>query len=245
MPMRAHLFLLACGLALSYSARSQTTKSLTLYTEDLAPYNMIENDQITGISSEILSAALNRLQIGFTLRMVAWQRAYHEAQTEPNACVYSTVRTADREELFRWIGPIGRDTLAVFVLPDSTIEAHTLAELKGLRTVITPGDYAEPRLRENGIKIVPAPSDADRQLNMLRAGRIDFWIANREQGQAEARQLGTQLRELFAYDDFEFYLACNRAISPDLIASIDGAVKQLWDSGEAGRITAKFLSGAN
>jgi polar amino acid transport system substrate-binding protein len=226
----------------SNAALCQPVKPLTLYTEDLPPYNMAENDHVTGISSEIIATALNGLQIGFTVRLVAWQRAYHEALTDPNSCVYSTVKTPEREELFQWIGPIGRDALGVFVLPDSPIQARTLAELKGFRTVITPGDYAEAKLRENGIKIVPAPLEAGRQLNMMSAGRIDVWIANRNQGQIEAKQAGIPLRELFSYDEFELYLACNRALPSELIGRIDAAVKQVWDSGEAARITAKFTS---
>jgi polar amino acid transport system substrate-binding protein len=222
------------------AACSQTSNPLTLYTEDLPPYNMIENGQVTGISSEIITTALSRQQIGFTVRLVAWPRAYHEALTDPNSCVYSTVRSADREALFQWIGPIGRDSLSVFVLPDSPIEARTLADLKGYRTVSTPGDYAEPRLRESGVKIVPAPLQSDRQLTMLSAGRIDFWTANRSRAQIDAKRAGIRLRELFSYDDFELYLACNRAVAPELISRADTAIKQLWASGEAARITAKF-----
>lgn len=240
---RFRFFLFACILIFSSDANCQPVKPLTLYTEDMQPYNMIENDHVTGISSEIIATALNHLQLGYALRLVAWQRAYHEALTEPNSCVYSTVRTADREELFQWIGPVGRDSLAVFVLPDSTIQARNLAELRNYRTVVTPGDYAEPRLRENGIKIIPAPVEAARQLNMMSAGRIDFWIANRSQAQFEARRAAIPLRELFTYDDFELYLACNRAISPDLVGRMDAAVKQVWESGEAARITARFTSG--
>ena len=120
----------------SNPALCQTVKPLTLYTEDLPPYNMTQNGHVTGISSELIATALDGLQIGFTMRLVSWQRAYHEALTDPNSCVYSTVRTPEREELFQWIGPIGGDALGAFVLPDSTIQAHSLADLRGLRTVI-------------------------------------------------------------------------------------------------------------
>jgi len=240
---RLSCLLLLSALSLySNAAACQPLKPLTLYTEDLPPYNMTENGHVTGISSEIIATALNSLQIGFTARLVSWQRAYHEAQTDPNSCVYSTVRTPEREEQFQWIGPIGGDALGVFVLPDSQIQAHALADLKGLRTVITPGDYAEAKLRENGLKIVPSPVEAGRQLTMMSAGRIDLWVANRSQAHNEARQAGIALRELFSYDDFEFYLACNRAVPSDLIARIDAAIKQVVESGEAARITAKFMS---
>jgi polar amino acid transport system substrate-binding protein len=235
--------LLGSLMLLAKLAHSQPSKALTLYTEDLPPYNMIENGQVTGISSEIITTALNRLHIGFAVRLVSWQRAYHEALTDPNSCVYSTVRSADREELFQWIGPVGKDSLAIFVLPDSALQARALGELKGYRTVITPGDYAEPKLRENGITIVPAPVEANRQFSMMNAGRIDFWVANRREGENEANRTGVPLRELFSYDDFELYLACNRAVSPDLVSRMDAAVRQVWESGEAARIAAKFTYG--
>lgn len=239
---RRFLWISACILLVSGAASGQPARPPTLYTEDLSPYNMIENDQVTGISSEILATALGRIQIGFAPRLVSWKRAYHEALSDPNSCVYSTVRSPDREKLFQWVGPIARDSLVILVLPDSRIQARTLADLKGYRTVITQGDYAEPKLRENGIVIVPTPP-AEKQMEMMQAGRIDFWVANRGQAQSEARRSGVQLKELFAYEDFDLYLACNPGIPGDLIEHMNAAVKQVWESGEAARITAKFTTG--
>ena len=232
----------ACILLLSGAAQGQPARPLTLYAEDLAPYNMIDNDHVTGISSEILATALGRVQVGFVQRVVSWKRAYHEALTDPNSCVYSAVKSPDREPLFHWVGPIAQDSLVVFVLPDSGIQARTLAEMKGYRTFVPQGDYAEQRLRENGVVIVPPPP-VEKQMDMMLAGRIDFWVANRSQAQSEARRSGVQLKELFAYEDFDFYMACNPGMPGDLIGRMDAAVKQVWDSGEAARITAKFTTG--
>lgn len=234
------LLLAICIFILSSAANCQPAKSLTLYTEDLPPYNMIENDQVIGISSDIVAAALNHLQIGFTVRLVAWPRAYRQAQIERKSCVYSTVRTPEREELFQWVGPIGRDSLAVFVRRDSPIEAHSLDDLRNYRTVVSPGDYAEPRLRESGFKIVPSPTE--KQLTMMQVGRIDFWVTNRSAAQFESKRAGIPIKELFAYDDFELYLACNRSMPAETITRIDEAVRQIWESGEAGRIIAKYAS---
>ena len=239
---RRFWWLPGCILLWWGTAAGQPARPLALYTEDLPPYNLVENDRVTGLSSEILAVALRRVQVAFTMRLVSWKRAYHEALSDPNSCVYSTVKSAEREKLFQWVGPIAHDSLAVFVLPDSKIQARTLAELDGYRTVITQGDYAEPKLRENGIVIVPTPP-AEKQMEMLLAGRIDFWVANRGQAQIEAKRSGLQLRELFAYEDFDLYLACNPGVSNELIEHMNAAVKQVWESGEAARIAAKFTAG--
>jgi polar amino acid transport system substrate-binding protein len=106
---------------------------------------------------------------------------------------------------------------------------------------MTQGDYAEARLIENGIRMVPAPP-AGKQMDMLLAGRIDFWVANRGQAQSEARRSGVHLRELFAYEDFDLYLACNPAVPNDLTRRMNAAVKQVWDSGEGANITARFTA---
>ncbi len=232
------LLLAICIFILSQAANCQSVKSLTLYTEDLSPYNFVEKDQVTGISSDIIRAALNQVPVRYSMKLVAWQRAYHEAQTARNACVYSTVKTPEREELFQWVGPIAKDSLAVFVRPDSPIQAHALSDLKNYRTVISPGDYAEPALRAGGFVVVPAPNE--RQLDMMNAGRVDFWVTNRSQGQFESKRTGVPLKELFAYDDFELYLACNRSVPAELIEKMNEAVKQVFESGEAARIAAKY-----
>ena len=57
-----------------------------------------------------------------TLLAVDLARAYAAARERPNACVYATSRTPERESSFKWVGPIDS---AEWVLMARAIPATT------------------------------------------------------------------------------------------------------------------------
>lgn len=50
-----------------------------MVTENLAPYNMIENGQIIGMSTEVVQAVLSRVGAAPRIEILPWARAYDGA----------------------------------------------------------------------------------------------------------------------------------------------------------------------
>jgi len=86
------------------------TVELQIITEEFAPFNFQSKDgQITGQSTEIVQEILSRLNLKIDIRLMPWNDGYELALYEQDVVLYSTFRTAEREELFQWVGPIGSD----------------------------------------------------------------------------------------------------------------------------------------
>lgn len=80
--------------------------AITAYTEDLPPLNFQQGGQLTGYASELLTAMTARAGIPLHQQLLPWARAYTLVQSTPDTLLFSTVRTSEREPLFRWVGPI-------------------------------------------------------------------------------------------------------------------------------------------
>ncbi|MCR8354495.1 amino acid ABC transporter substrate-binding protein, partial [Pseudomonas aeruginosa] len=110
------IFRLALGcvgsLALLCASALARAETLVLLTENLVPFNMAvnggnyaKNDGISGISTDTVRAACERAQIECQLILrFPWDRVYQQALSEPGYGVFSTARTPEREDKFKWVG---------------------------------------------------------------------------------------------------------------------------------------------
>lgn len=83
-----------------------TAQELKAVTQDFKPYSYEQNGKVTGIATEIVELILERANLQASFTVYPWARAYKIATEEPNVMIYSLVRSAERENLFKWIGPI-------------------------------------------------------------------------------------------------------------------------------------------
>ncbi len=85
-----------------------------IIAEQMPPYNYMGAKGPTGISTEILQALLTRLDLHWPIEFMTWTVGYHIALREPNILLYSMLRTADRENLFQWVGPLFTDKMNIY-----------------------------------------------------------------------------------------------------------------------------------
>jgi polar amino acid transport system substrate-binding protein len=209
-----------------------------LSTEELAPFSMPLGDGVGGLSTEVRRAVFSRAGLQMETRLYPWLRAYQSALDRPNACVYSTVRTPDREPLFKWVGPIVEDDWVIFVPEESRLHPHSLNDLKAYKTAGTPGDSLASFLQEKGIAMEYTPTNG--QLQMLMSGRIDFWGTTRARGAYFALRDKVKLRAVLTLRKADMYLACNRGVSDGVIDGLNEALKELEEDGTMRRLADKY-----
>ena len=98
---------LASGLSIARAA------PLVLLTENMPPFNMsvsgtnyARDEGVTGISSDILRAVCGRAEVECQqILRFPWQRVYQQALDDAGYGVFCAARTAERESLFKWVGP--------------------------------------------------------------------------------------------------------------------------------------------
>jgi polar amino acid transport system substrate-binding protein len=166
---------------------------LRYYTEQYPPYNYIENGQIKGVSVELLSAITQKLGAQANtdqINLAAWTDGYQAALTQNNAVLFSTVRLPERENLFKWAGPICTYQYALFSGWDRTTAVNSTAELKNYKIGVITDDAAIPLLLASGVdrsQLVNETSAAVL-IEKLAHGTIDFWCYPEEVGRYISKQ---------------------------------------------------------
>ena len=80
---------------------------IRIITEDLPPFNYAGADGwATGQSTEVVNGILSRLNQTATIEILPWSEGYAAALAGPGVALYSTGRTGERENLFKWVGPV-------------------------------------------------------------------------------------------------------------------------------------------
>jgi polar amino acid transport system substrate-binding protein len=178
------------------SDREQAPSDLTLtyYTEQLPPYNYQENGTLKGISvdllesvTEELGAKVDRQQV----HLVSWTEGYQAALTQPGTVLFSTARTHEREQTFKWAGPIYTDREVLFAKRDRVITLQSPEDLKGHQIGVTGGDIAIQQLLDIGVnqnQLVPE-SNVTALIAKLESGEIDLWACPEASGRYFAEQM--------------------------------------------------------
>ena len=104
---------------------------LNIATEDYAPFQYVKDGAIKGFSAEIVQEMLARTKIKSEIIMYPWARAYLIAQEKPNTIIFSMARSKEREDMFKWIGPIAPREIWLYRLKErEEIKVLDLEELK-------------------------------------------------------------------------------------------------------------------
>lgn len=224
--------ILLAALLLPLSTKAADSYALT--TEELAPFSLGSGDSVGGLATDVLKEAFGRAGFKMKAHLYPWLRAYQSALETPNGCVYSTIRSPDREVLFKWVGPIIRDEMVLLVREGSGVNITTIEDIKRYRTASTPGDWLSAFLQEKGANLVFTPTRG--QLQMLLNGRIDFWAATRARGAYFAAREKVKLRVALVLREADMYLACNPAVPDTVIESLNGALGAMERDGTMRRL---------
>lgn len=174
------VFLLIIIPAFQSLAQEQTT--LTIYTEDFAPYNFVQDGKLVGINIEAVEKICELSSLTCKFELLPWNRAYRNTLEEPNTGLVSTSRNAARESLFKWIGPLASNKTCFFKRKereDIIIEKEQdlLKFNVGISKTLAYGDYFKRLQFAEGDNLVLYNS----MLGNSRAfvlGRLDLIVAS-------------------------------------------------------------------
>ncbi len=136
---------------------------LQLFTEVAPPFNYysgsIIDPNIQGSSVSIVHAIQSRTDYTSGIKITGWQDAYATVQYLPNSALFTTARTAEREDLFQWVGPIATITGSFYTLSDAGVTITDLEQAKALTSVATPRNwYTHDYLVAKGFNNIVATS---------------------------------------------------------------------------------------
>lgn len=164
--------LLACCLSLAVQAQS-----LLLYTEEYPPINFSRNGQPTGLATEVVREIMRRTGQDAPISLVPWARGYQQALVRANTGLFVTMRTAERESLFKWVGPLTRNVTNFYALTSSYLRIGDLEQARRFGQIAVPRDwYSHQRLLAEGFTNLYPVTGPAQVVSMLKRGRVKLMV---------------------------------------------------------------------
>lgn len=234
-------FVPAIMLGTCLATAAAAPSRLYLATETSAPSSMLDKGRVVGIASDKLRVATARAGVETEFALLPWKRAYTAALQRPDACVYSTTRTPEREALFKWVGPLDTAHWVLMARADRQLRLTTLEQARIYRIGTYHGDARDAYLRSLGFAVDAAPHDLLNPQKLLQ-GRIDLWAASWRQGSTVLARNGWDQRivPVLAFRQIDVYLACNRALPDALVARLNAELAAMARDGTAQRIERAY-----
>ena len=233
---------LLCAAAFAQPSCARAAgERLVILTEHSPPASMREQGKLSGFATDKVREIARRAHVSYEIDLVPWKRAYTAALQEPHTCVYSTSRTPEREELFKWVGPIDQGEWVLMGRAGEARVLRTLDDARGLRIGTYHGDARDEYLRGLGFQVDPAPNDLLNPPKLI-AHRIDLWAAGIRPGSTVLERNGWagKIVPLLTIRKIKLYLACNRAVPDEVISRMNVALQGIERDGSAHRIERRY-----
>ena len=230
-------------------SNSVLSAKINMVTEHLAPFQIVESNTITGLSSEIVKATLKATQYSYNLSAHTWEVSYNQALKEANTCIYSLARIPSREKLFQWIGAITHSNTSFYALENKKIQISRLEDAKNYKIAVINSDVSHHFLLSKGFvenKHFYVLNNYDALLKLLEipSRNIDLVISN----EALLTYRVNHVKELLKYKkimkikelNLDLHLACSLKTEKAIVRKLNETMEKLEKNGTFFNIRDKW-----
>ncbi|MBI2749528.1 MAG: ABC transporter substrate-binding protein [Burkholderiales bacterium] len=244
-PQRARNALLACLLALTAPCCLAT--ELELLTEENPPLNYSENGQPKGLSVDVVREIQRRIGNHDAIKVQPWARAYRTASTTPHVALFGTARTAAREEMFQWVGPVATAVASLYGKRGSGLHIASLEDAKSAGRILVVRDFYTHQMLEKlgftNLELVPKP---ETMVKMAVNGRAPLMFVGNLTlpdllEKAEAKRSDVEL--LYTVTSIQTYIAFSLGTPKEIVSAWQAALDGMKRDGSYAAIYAKWLPG--
>lgn len=212
---------------------------IQLLADNYPPFNMAvdgknfaREENIQGFAADVLRETFKRAGIAYEMNLrFPWARIYQMALDNPDHGVFVTTRSAEREKLFKWVGPLGAHAWEVLARADSPISLGSLEEAGQYRFGTYKSNIIGNELRAKGLTVVETLRDQEN-VHKLQSGQIDLWATGDPSGRYLARQEGvTGLKRVLRVENGQLFLALNLQTPDEAVQRLQAALDKLRAEG--------------
>lgn len=245
--MRNGIFLLRiAGLLAALLAAPPASFALTLLTEENPPLNYTENKKLTGAATDVVQEMGKRAKVKLDTSVLPWDEAYMRAQADKETCIYSTARLGNRENLFKWVGPIAVNKWGLYALGGFKPQIKSLKDAAPYRIGGVERDAKTEYLKQNNVtnvveedndKLNPVKLTLDRKAPQ----KIDLWITSTATAKKVAQQAKvSDIKLVYGVREVEQYLACSPRTQPATLKSLQDALESMKKDGSYDKILKAY-----
>jgi len=226
-----------------------SAQELRILTEELPPYSFSdENGRAAGFVTEVVREMVGRTDLtiaGGEIKVLPWARAYQMVRQEENVLLFTVTRTPERDELFKWIGPVAERTIWLWKMKErKDIVITSLRDAGKYRVGDVRGYSTAEYLTNLGFVLDYCNSD-EHNFKKLIYGRIDILPALELSAAYHMKQNGRdsdQLEKLIVLDDrYDYYLVLNKETSDTIVSRLHAALDGMKRDGTYESIRTGYL----
>lgn len=227
-------------------------QEIKVLTEDYAPFNYLENGQVTGFSTQIVELLLEKTgvrPVRGQILLWPWKRAYQAALEEANVLLFTTTRTPQREKLFKWVGPIYPRHQWLYKLKHRTdIQINSIDQARQFKIAEIENAANYQFLVKQGFlpgKNLFSTHTWDSKIKMWLAGRTDLALYTPIEVAYRLRQIGMtydRIEPLFlASGDQQYFLAFSKGTADALVEAFQASLDLIKKDGGYAELLKKYM----
>jgi polar amino acid transport system substrate-binding protein len=221
--------LIVSATAASSLAAEETpsAKDLIYITHQFPPFNFQEDNRLQGISIDLLELVWKRMDLNLNrsiIEFLPWTEGYQRTLNEKDTVLFATARLPEREQLFKWAGPIGSDTKVLLAKKGKNVTIAGPEDLKNYRIGVVKDDSALQLVLNKGARMedLVVENTSKLAIEMLQNDSIDAWAYSETAGLWLIRNSGanaSDYRAAYVIGKIEAYYAFNKEIPDHLVQS--------------------------
>jgi polar amino acid transport system substrate-binding protein len=188
-----------------------------------------DNGNPAGVTIDLVNDLMLRQGITATINILPWKRAYHIGLHENNIVLLETTRTEERENLFKWVGPILVLNRIIYSMADYGGTLKKTADMQHAGKIcVLRGSSNESYLKKLGLTNIHSVAAPIQCLKMLQANRVQLFYTSEigMNGLLKEQNLApNSVKAVFNLKKEYLYLAFSKDISELQIKSWQAALE--------------------
>ena len=200
--------------------------------------------RLTGYTIELVQEIQKRVGNTDAIQMVPWARGYEQIQRESNVVLFMMSRTAERNDLFKWVGPVLETVFGFYAKADSKISLATLEDAKKIGSIgVYLNDVRAQYLTKAGFTNLDQVADNSLNVKKLMAGRIDLLASSSTAYGGDATMAGfkpADLKLVLPFQKIQVYIAMSKNMPPQVVDSWNAALNAVRQDGIMEKLLKKY-----
>ncbi len=213
-------------------ALSTAAHSLNIYCEDDAPFQFRGPDgKLGGMVVEMVSEIQKRVGNADPIRVVPWARGVAYLDSDSDTLLFSMARTAERNDLYQWIGPMAETTYVFYVKADSKIVINSLDDAKKVHAIgVYRADIRDQFLTKAGFTNLDRTGDNVTNFKKLMTGRISMYPSSTIAIKSDAERAGygsTDVKSAYVFLKTQVFVAASKKTDAAVVANWNAALESM------------------
>ncbi|HPO54651.1 MAG TPA: transporter substrate-binding domain-containing protein [Ignavibacteriaceae bacterium] len=220
--------------------------TLQIYTEQYPPLTYRNSfGEITGFGTDVVNEIMKRNQVYYPITLSLWSNAYTMIQNNPNFCLFTMDRTAARDTIFQWVGPIGSNVTYFFTKSGSGITITSINDAKNLQSVGTVSSwFSDQYLRQLGFTNLVSDPDPVIMTKKLMQGEINTFVCSAVTFPDILKEAGYQYSQVvpaFSLMSSDYYIAFSKSTPAGTVSQWQTALTAIKQDGSYDAIYHKWF----